>query len=106
MTLWAFSRRTHLTDAWNLLDHLELTDYSLSLLCFGALLMECERKAMLDLELALLKGFENAGTKVAFGVTSKSVAAVRLATANHMLCRGSEIASVAGPRVPPVRVAR
>ena len=70
MTLWAFSRRESLTDAWRLLEHAEHTVHSFTLLCFGALLMECEQRGLFDHEIALLKGLECVAGKYGVGISN------------------------------------
>lgn len=61
MTLWALSRRDNLADAWALMRCAERDaarddgQRTMSALCYGALLMECEQRGLLSREVALLR---------------------------------------------------
>ena len=62
MTLWALSRCESLKDAWSLFDHAKRICVCFSLLCFGALLMECEQRGLFEHEISLSKGLEGAAS--------------------------------------------
>ena len=64
VTLWALSRCGRMLTAWSLLEHAQHTGSAAALHCFEAMLMECERGARYEHEIALLKGLEGAAGNV------------------------------------------
>ena len=88
MTLWGFSRRESLTDAWSLFAHAQPHGHSLSPPCFEVMLMECGQRGLLEHEIALLKGLERTGGahggEAEFGATVKHVGAMRLAKTKEL----------------------
>jgi len=61
MTLWSLSRRDGFPHAWALLAGAESSGRMLTALCFGALLMECEQRGLLEHERKVLQGLEGLG---------------------------------------------
>ena len=64
VTLWALSRCGRMLIAWSLLEHARHTGSAAALHRFEAMLMECERGARYEHEIALLKGLEDAAGNV------------------------------------------
>ena len=84
MLLWALSRSESLNDACRLFDQARRIRASFIPLYFGALLMECEQRELLEHEIAILKGLEGAvgnhGAEMGLGVATKRFEAMRLAS--------------------------